>query len=92
LKRLRGLQRGELGKIQHPKGVKGFQPVNLSIDGFSILSQDDIAREVGFPKHTLERAEQIEESNLPKEIKDAAFNRNRLSFPLFLTAYGIKKV
>jgi ParB-like chromosome segregation protein Spo0J len=38
-----------------------------------LLSEDDIAKEVGFSRPTMERAGAIEDSNLPEEIKDATF-------------------
>ena len=51
LKKLYGLQRGELGKLQRKEGINGFSEVNRSVDQFSnFMSQDEIAHEIGFSK------------------------------------------
>lgn len=39
-----------------------------------IMTEDEIAKEVGFDKTSYHRAEKILDSNLPEQIKEAAFN------------------
>jgi len=72
-----GLIRGELGKEQVKAGIKGFQSVNRSEERLA-LSEDEIAHEVGFSAETFKRAKKIETSDLPEQIKSAAFD-GRLS-------------
>jgi len=62
LKRLYGLKQGgdRSDDFKHsPEGLK--------------FSEDEIAKEVGFSTDTLERADKIEKSDLPEQLKDAAF-------------------
>lgn len=58
--------------------AKNGQFTQASIDA-RVLSEDEIAKEVGFSAKTLERMEKIEASDLPDVIKDAAF-KGKLSF------------
>lgn len=60
MKKLYGLQNGQ--NIRYMTAQ--------SIDR-AVLSEDEIAKEIGFSKTTLERMEKIEISDLPEEIKDA---------------------
>lgn len=68
LRKLYGLRDGQT------KAMLAMSPRSLERADISPkLSEADIAREVGFSRPTMERAEAIEDSNLPEEIKDATF-------------------
>lgn len=77
LKRLYGLERGEAGKLRRPKGSKGF--VKRSKERYTkdeeipVMTEEEIAKEVGLDATTFRRAQKIQESTLPKEIKEAVF-------------------
>lgn len=76
LQELYGIKRGEYGG-ESIKGKEGFQP--RSIDSsterpMNLLSEDEIAKEVGLSRPTLERAEAIDKSDLPESIKNAALS------------------
>jgi ParB-like chromosome segregation protein Spo0J len=74
LKRLYGLKRESHVK----RGKDGKYTPERSEEASGKLSEDQIAKEVGFSNATFERAKTIEQSDLPEQIKNAAFN-GRLS-------------
>ena len=54
LKKLRGLKRGELGKVQRKKGKSGFSSVNPSAEGF--MTDAEISKKTGISEATYSRA------------------------------------
>ena len=74
LQDLYGLKRGEYQTTQLQRTDDGKLTPSLkrSTERSSILTEDEIAKEVGLSRSTLERAEAIDQSDLPEPIKNAA--------------------
>lgn len=68
LKNLYGMKHGEYG-LKAERDQKGRLQPNRSSEHLG-LSEDAIAKDVGFSRVTLERAQAIEKSDLPEEIKN----------------------
>lgn len=80
LKKLYGLEHGESGKLQAQKGKKDFL-AKTSTDVYAkkdipIMTEEEIAKEVGIGEMTFWRAQKIQESNIDEKIKKAVFEGN----------------